>query len=150
MRKEQKNILEKAKKLNLSESFVNILLREDLTIGELKRIYSYMRHFKRSSFNNENEVIAEINSCLDLKSLVKTTTSYQLKFDKLLSYLLPYENKFIDIQAKQLLVDFNNTYTLPEKVVADNQYQNYCSFRTILNYYFLFIEARPKLVLLDV
>ncbi len=150
MRKGQKNILEKAKKLNLSESFVNILLREDLTISELDSVYNYMWHFKHSDFNNENEVIGEINSCLDLKALVKTTTSYQLKFDKLLSYLLPYENKFIDIQEKQLLVDFNNTYTLPKKVIADNQHQNYYSFRTILNYYCLFIKARPRLSQSDV
>ena len=95
-------------------------------------------------------MIAEINSCLDLKSLVKTTNSYQLQFDKLLSYLLPYKNKFIDIQEKQLLIDFNNTYTLPKKVVSDNPYQNYYSFRMILKYYCLFIEARPRLLQSDV
>ncbi len=150
MRKGQKNILEKAKKLNLSEAFINILLREDLTISELESVYNYMWHFKHSDFNNENEVIGEINSCLDLKALVKRTTSYQLKFDKLLSYLFSYGNKFIDIQEKQLLVDFNNTYTLPKKVIADNQHQNYYSFRTILNYYCLFIKANPKLLQSDV
>lgn len=127
--------------------------KNTFTIKPIKRIiekYAYgiiidpfANNSRIAAITNDLDPYYDTNYHMDAFDFLKI-------FDKLLSYLLPYENKFIDIQEKQLLVDFNNTYILPEKMVADNQHQNYYSFRTILNYYCLFIKATPKLLQSDV
>lgn len=143
IRKGQKNILERARRDNFSEPFINILSREDLTINELERVYDFMycRHFGCPNSNNKDKVIEEINNCLALKPLVKTTKSYQLKFDELLVHLLPYKNQFIDIQEKHLIIDFNNTYILLENMLSNSQNEDVENFRAILRHYCRFVKT---------